>query len=129
MRFPHTCCPALPSPGPESSSEQLAVLEQKLRCLEQEKMELSRKLQGTGGASWARAGWVPPRTSCSPMGAPQPRRCPAGLLGPSGAGAATEGSAGSTAQAGRYPPPPLTLEAELLAQHPSRVSVLALLCG
>ncbi|XP_039100769.1 serine/threonine-protein kinase MRCK gamma isoform X2 [Hyaena hyaena] len=33
------------SPGPESSSEQLAVLEQKLRCLEQEKMELSRKLQ------------------------------------------------------------------------------------
>ncbi|XP_073739609.1 serine/threonine-protein kinase MRCK gamma isoform X4 [Callorhinus ursinus] len=33
------------SPGPESSSEQLAGLEQQLRCLEQEKMELSRKLQ------------------------------------------------------------------------------------
>ncbi|XP_070215860.1 serine/threonine-protein kinase MRCK gamma isoform X5 [Bos mutus] len=33
------------SPGPESSSEQLAPLERKLRCLEQEKMELSRKLQ------------------------------------------------------------------------------------
>ncbi|XP_070638616.1 serine/threonine-protein kinase MRCK gamma isoform X5 [Bos indicus] len=33
------------SPGPESSSEQLAPLERKLRCLEQEKLELSRKLQ------------------------------------------------------------------------------------
>ncbi|KAM9763415.1 serine/threonine-protein kinase MRCK gamma isoform 5-T5 [Dama dama] len=33
------------SPGPESSSEQLAPLEWKLRCLEQEKLELSRKLQ------------------------------------------------------------------------------------
>uniref|UniRef100_G1PRX8 Serine/threonine-protein kinase MRCK gamma n=1 Tax=Myotis lucifugus TaxID=59463 RepID=G1PRX8_MYOLU len=33
------------SPGPESSSEQLAALERKLRCLEQEKTELSRKLQ------------------------------------------------------------------------------------
>uniref|UniRef100_A0A671EBB1 non-specific serine/threonine protein kinase n=1 Tax=Rhinolophus ferrumequinum TaxID=59479 RepID=A0A671EBB1_RHIFE len=32
-------------PGPESSSEQLAALERKLRCLEQEKMELSQKLQ------------------------------------------------------------------------------------
>ncbi|XP_054426888.1 serine/threonine-protein kinase MRCK gamma isoform X2 [Pteronotus mesoamericanus] len=32
-------------PGPESSSEPLAALERKLRCLEQEKMELSRKLQ------------------------------------------------------------------------------------
>lgn len=42
------CCPTLPSPGPESSSEQLAALERKLRCLEQEKTELSRKLQGTG---------------------------------------------------------------------------------
>ncbi|XP_057408520.1 serine/threonine-protein kinase MRCK gamma isoform X14 [Balaenoptera acutorostrata] len=31
--------------GPESSSEQLAALERKLRCLEQEKVELSRKLQ------------------------------------------------------------------------------------
>uniref|UniRef100_A0A8C9KZT6 non-specific serine/threonine protein kinase n=1 Tax=Panthera tigris altaica TaxID=74533 RepID=A0A8C9KZT6_PANTA len=36
------------SPGPESSSEQLPALERKLRCLEQEKTELSRKLQGTG---------------------------------------------------------------------------------
>ena len=42
------CGPALPSPGPESSSEQLPALERKLRCLEQEKTELSRKLQGTG---------------------------------------------------------------------------------
>lgn len=42
------CCPALPSPSPESSSEQVAALEQRLRCLEQEKTELSRKLQGTG---------------------------------------------------------------------------------
>ncbi|XP_045749314.1 serine/threonine-protein kinase MRCK gamma isoform X4 [Mirounga angustirostris] len=33
------------SPSPESSSEQLAGLEQQLHCLEQEKMELSRKLQ------------------------------------------------------------------------------------
>ncbi|XP_023095796.1 serine/threonine-protein kinase MRCK gamma isoform X7 [Felis catus] len=33
------------SPGPESSSEQLPALERKLRCLEQEKTELSRKLQ------------------------------------------------------------------------------------
>ncbi|XP_023391591.1 serine/threonine-protein kinase MRCK gamma isoform X1 [Pteropus vampyrus] len=33
------------SPGPESSSEQLAALERKLRCLEQEKTELNRKLQ------------------------------------------------------------------------------------
>ncbi|XP_045871964.1 serine/threonine-protein kinase MRCK gamma isoform X7 [Meles meles] len=33
------------SPGPESSSEQWAGLEQQLHCLEQEKMELSRKLQ------------------------------------------------------------------------------------
>ncbi|XP_069421979.1 serine/threonine-protein kinase MRCK gamma isoform X7 [Ovis canadensis] len=33
------------SPSPESSSEQLAPLERKLRCLEQEKLELSRKLQ------------------------------------------------------------------------------------
>ncbi|XP_043437557.1 serine/threonine-protein kinase MRCK gamma isoform X5 [Prionailurus bengalensis] len=33
------------SPGPESSSEQLPALEWKLRCLEQEKTELSRKLQ------------------------------------------------------------------------------------
>ncbi|XP_076971920.1 serine/threonine-protein kinase MRCK gamma isoform X2 [Tamandua tetradactyla] len=33
------------SPGPESSSELLAALEQKLSCLEQEKAELSRKLQ------------------------------------------------------------------------------------
>ncbi|XP_057582726.1 serine/threonine-protein kinase MRCK gamma isoform X8 [Hippopotamus amphibius kiboko] len=33
------------SPGPEGSSEQLAALERKLRCLEQEKVELSRKLQ------------------------------------------------------------------------------------
>ncbi|XP_036783748.2 serine/threonine-protein kinase MRCK gamma isoform X3 [Manis pentadactyla] len=32
-------------PGPESGSEQLAALEQKLHCLEQEKMEMSRKLQ------------------------------------------------------------------------------------
>ncbi|XP_027436716.1 serine/threonine-protein kinase MRCK gamma isoform X4 [Zalophus californianus] len=32
------------SPGPESSSEQLAGLEEQLRCLEQEKMELSQKL-------------------------------------------------------------------------------------
>ncbi|XP_036715292.1 serine/threonine-protein kinase MRCK gamma isoform X16 [Balaenoptera musculus] len=31
--------------GPESSSEQLAALERKLRCLEQDKVELSRKLQ------------------------------------------------------------------------------------
>nr|XP_033716878.1 serine/threonine-protein kinase MRCK gamma isoform X1 [Tursiops truncatus] len=31
--------------GPESTSEQLAALERKLRCLEQEKVELSRKLQ------------------------------------------------------------------------------------
>ena len=44
----NSCCPALPSLGPESSSEQLAALERKLRCLEQEKVELSRKLQGTG---------------------------------------------------------------------------------
>ncbi|XP_057582725.1 serine/threonine-protein kinase MRCK gamma isoform X7 [Hippopotamus amphibius kiboko] len=35
------------SPGPEGSSEQLAALERKLRCLEQEKVELSRKLQET----------------------------------------------------------------------------------
>ncbi|XP_070420313.1 serine/threonine-protein kinase MRCK gamma isoform X5 [Equus przewalskii] len=33
------------SPSPESSSEQVAALEQRLRCLEQEKTELSRKLQ------------------------------------------------------------------------------------
>ncbi|XP_058382474.1 serine/threonine-protein kinase MRCK gamma isoform X5 [Diceros bicornis minor] len=33
------------SPGPESSSEQVAALEQRLHCLEQEKRELSRKLQ------------------------------------------------------------------------------------
>ncbi|XP_053755500.1 serine/threonine-protein kinase MRCK gamma isoform X5 [Panthera pardus] len=33
------------SPGPESSSEQLPALERKLRCLEQEKTELSWKLQ------------------------------------------------------------------------------------
>ncbi|XP_036909030.1 serine/threonine-protein kinase MRCK gamma isoform X2 [Sturnira hondurensis] len=33
------------SPGPESSSEQLAALERKLHSLEQEKMELSQKLQ------------------------------------------------------------------------------------
>ncbi|XP_047631305.1 serine/threonine-protein kinase MRCK gamma isoform X6 [Phacochoerus africanus] len=33
------------SPGPESSSEQLAALERKLRCVEQEKVDLSRKLQ------------------------------------------------------------------------------------
>lgn len=42
------CRPALPSPDPESSSEQWAGLERQLRCLEQEKTELSRKLQGTG---------------------------------------------------------------------------------
>nr|XP_044618453.1 serine/threonine-protein kinase MRCK gamma isoform X9 [Equus asinus] len=33
------------SPSPESSSEQVAALEQRLHCLEQEKTELSRKLQ------------------------------------------------------------------------------------
>lgn len=56
------CCPAFPSPGPESSSEQLAALERKLRCLEQEKTELSQKLQGTRsrrgqgcGSDWAPA--------------------------------------------------------------------------
>lgn len=42
------CCLALRRPGPESGSEQLAALEQKLHCLEQEKMEMSQKLQGTG---------------------------------------------------------------------------------
>uniref|UniRef100_A0A8C0KQM0 Serine/threonine-protein kinase MRCK gamma n=1 Tax=Canis lupus dingo TaxID=286419 RepID=A0A8C0KQM0_CANLU len=46
------------SPGPESSSEQLAALEQKLHCLEQEKMELSRKLQGTGGPAGLGRGWA-----------------------------------------------------------------------
>lgn len=46
--FSANSCPALPSLGPESTSEQLAALERKLRCLEQEKVELSRKLQGTG---------------------------------------------------------------------------------
>lgn len=43
-----TCRPALRSPGPESSSERLAGLERQLDRLEQEKMELSRELQGTG---------------------------------------------------------------------------------
>lgn len=70
----NSCCPALPSPGPESSSEQLAALERKLRCVEQEKVELSRKLQGMGEpAGQGRVGlsrglrlqghlltWVPP---------------------------------------------------------------------
>lgn len=42
------CCPPLLSPGPESGSEQLAALERKLHCLEQEKTELRRELQGTG---------------------------------------------------------------------------------
>ena len=103
------CGPALPSPGPESSSEQLPALERKLRCLEQEKTELSRKLQGTGepaGAGWGGSDpglathlWVPPHPA---------RRGPAGVLRPSGAGAATEGSADSTAQAVRYPAPHTT---------------------
>lgn len=48
--------PCSPSPGPESSSEQLAALERKLRGLEQEKMELSQKLQGMG--SQLGQGWV-----------------------------------------------------------------------
>lgn len=43
-----TCRPALPSPGPESSSERLAGLERQLGRLQEEKMQLSRELQGTG---------------------------------------------------------------------------------
>lgn len=54
------CCPSLPSAGPESSSEQLAALERQFRCLEQEKMELSRKLHGIGSqlgqGEWVRPG-------------------------------------------------------------------------
>lgn len=103
------CCPALPSPGPESSSEQLAPLERKLRCLEQEKLELSRKLQGMG-AIRARAGWVCPwgccrRTSSSTLWVSPHCRGSAVPLGPSGAGAAAEGSADSAGQAVRYPAP------------------------
>lgn len=67
------CCPALPSLGPESSPEQLAALERKLCCLEQEKMELSRKLQGTG-SRWARGVGLTRGccrlTSYSPVGSP-----------------------------------------------------------
>ena len=63
--FANLCCCALPSPSPESSSEQLAPLERKLRCLEQEKLELSRKLQGMG-AIRARAGWVCPAAGQAP---------------------------------------------------------------
>lgn len=121
------CCPALPSLGPESSPEQLAALERKLCCLEQEKMELSRKLQGTGRqpdqGSGSDPGLLPPDQllSCGFS------RCrgPADPLRPSGTGAATEGSADPTGQAVRYPylpilplPPTLTLEADLLSQHP-----------
>ena len=64
--FLNLCCSALPSPGPESSSEQLAPLERKLRCLEQEKLELSRKLQGMG-AIRAWAGWVCPAAGQAPQ--------------------------------------------------------------
>ena len=119
------CCSALPSPGPESSSEQLAPLERKLRCLEQEKLELSRKLQGMG-AIRAWAGWVCPAAGQAPQHYGCPHTAEA-LQTPSDhreleqlrkeMQTLQDRLSGTPPPAPRLVPSPLTLGAELVSQH------------
>ena len=119
------CCSALPSPGPESSSEQLAPLERKLRCLEQEKLELSRKLQGMG-AIRAWAGWVCPAAGQAPQHYGCPHTAEA-LQTPSDhreleqlrkeMQTLQDRLSGTPPPAPRLFPSPLTLGAELVSQH------------